>query len=96
MQNMSILDIEKEYNLELDKIVRTIKGNRAKSVLLHFPDGMKPFSTVIAAEIEKQTNSNVLIWLGTCYGGCDVPNADVDLIIQFGHSKWNYRDVKIV
>ena len=39
-------------------------------------------------EIEGKTDSEVFIWLGTCFGGCDVPleveKLGVDLIIQFG------------
>lgn len=94
MEKKTILEIEQEYDLELGKIVKEIKKMKAKRVLLQFPDGLKLYSTVIVDELEKRTNNKIkfLIWLGSCYGACDTPNIPkklgVDLIIQFGHSKW--------
>jgi len=102
MQNKSIMEIEREYELEIDKIVKTINKEKAKKVLLQFPDGLKPYSTVIAEEIEKKAGCECIIWLGTCFGACDVPldveRLGVDLIVQFGHSAWEYKqkDIKIV
>jgi len=95
MQTMSILDIEEKYELEIDKIVKTIRKDKAKLVLLQFPDGLKPYSTVIAYEIEKKADCKCLIWLGDCFGACDVPDVSnlkqkIDLIIQFGHSAWKF------
>lgn len=83
-----IKEIEQEYELELDKAVEEIKNKKAKKVLLQFPDGMKPYSMAIADYLEEKTGAEVRIWLGTCYGACDVPNSDSDLIIQFGHARW--------
>ncbi len=95
MQHKSISEIEEEYELEIDKVVKTIKKEKAKLVLLQFPDGLKPYSTAIAEEVEKRTNVEYLVWLGSCFGACDVPieaeRLNVDLIIQFGHSVWNYK-----
>lgn len=95
MQKRSINEISEIYDLELNKIVKTIKQKKARKVLLQFPDGMKPYSTVIADEIEKQAGCECLIWLGDCFGACDVPNADnlkpkIDLIVQFGHTGWKF------
>lgn len=94
MHPRSILEVEKEYDLELEKVVKTIKKEKARKVLLQFPDGLKPYSTVIAKEIEKKASCECIIWLGTCYGACDIPLGTekmVDLIVQFGHSKWHYK-----
>ena len=97
--NKSLSEIEQIYNLELENVFNTIKKNHAKKVLLQFPEGMKPYSTVIAKEVEEKTNCKCMIWLGSCFGGCDVPieveKLGVDLIIQFGHSKWGFKDKKI-
>jgi len=99
MINKSLSEIEEIYDLELEKVFNTIKKNHAKKVLLQFPEGMKPYSTVIAKEIESKTKADILIWLGSCFGGCDVPigveRLGVDLIIQFGHSKWGFKDKKV-
>lgn len=97
MERKSILELEREYDLELDKIVKTIKKEKVKRVLLQFPDGLKPFSTTIAGEIEKRLDKGVkcIVWLGSCFGGCDVPvqveKLGIDMIVQFGHSKWKFK-----
>ena len=96
MQKKTINEVNEIYDLELDKIINNIKKQKAKLVLLQFPEGMKPYSAVIADEIENKTNCKCLIWLGDCFGACDTPNVDnlkpkVDLIIQFGHSGWKFK-----
>lgn len=75
------------YDFEIEKIVNKINSNKYKVILLQFPEGLKPESTRIANEIEKKTKCKVLIWGGSCYGACDIPNLKVDLIVQFGHSE---------
>jgi 2-(3-amino-3-carboxypropyl)histidine synthase len=98
-------EIEQTYELELPKIVETIKKEKAKKVLLQFPDGLKPYSTSILDELKKLTKNKVefVIWLDTCFGACDIPieteKLGIDLIVQFGHSAWNYssrKDIKVV
>jgi 2-(3-amino-3-carboxypropyl)histidine synthase len=96
MQSKSINEINEIYDLELKKIVKIIIKEKAKKVLLQFPDGLKPYATTIAGEIEEKTKAEILIWLGDCFGGCDIPNVSnlkkkIDLIIQFGHSEWHYN-----
>ncbi len=93
MQNKDIHEIEKEYNLELDKVIGEIKKISAKRVLLQFPEGMKSYSSVIVDELEKKCkNADFLIWIGSCFGACDTPNIpenlNIDLNVQFGHSEW--------
>ncbi len=78
------------YNLELSKAVNQIKNQKAKIVLIQLPDGLKPKAKEIKEEIEHKTNAEVLIWMGSCYGGCDIPQGleNIDLLIQWGHSEW--------
>lgn len=80
------------YNLELDKAVKEISKSKAKTVLVQLPDGLKPKAKEIKEYLEKNTKAEILIWLGSCFGACDVPleskNLNVDLIVQFGHSEW--------
>ncbi|GAI54052.1 unnamed protein product, partial [marine sediment metagenome] len=94
----TISEIERDYELEIPKIIRNIKQKKAKKVLLQFPEGLKPYSQVICDEISNKANCQCFIWLGDCFGACDVPvqveKLGVDLIVQFGHSKWNYKDKK--
>lgn len=86
----TLKDLEQEYDLELDRAIKEIKAIKKKSpkVVLQFPDGMKQVSTEIADYLETETKANIVIWLGTCFGACDTPKTDADLIIQFGHAPW--------
>ena len=79
------------YDLEIEKAVAEIKREKARKVLIQLPEGLKPQATKIVDEIERTTNVKCFIWLGSCYGSCDVPDIkDFDLLIQFGHSKWPF------
>jgi len=80
-----------DYDLELDKVIEKIKKKKAKLVCIQLPDGLKRYANKIQKEIEEKTTSKVVIWFGSCYGACDVPDIkDVDLLIQWGHSEWKY------
>lgn len=94
----SISELEKNYELELDRIVKEVKKTGARRVLLQFPDGLKIYSSAIVKELEKRTDNKVefIIWLGSCFGACDTPNLgklekDIDLVVQFGHSAWKVK-----
>ena len=91
-------ELEKEYDLELDKIANQITKTKAKKVLLQFPDAFKPYATEIQDKLEEllgKYRCEFFIWLDTCFGACDLPleaeRAGVDLIVQFGHSKWHQK-----
>ncbi|HLC86986.1 MAG TPA: diphthamide synthesis protein [Candidatus Nanoarchaeia archaeon] len=95
MEKTTIQDIEKTYDLELDKLVKEIKKQKAKLILLQFPDGLKMYATIIVDYLESKLAKQkveFLIWLESCYGACDIPfglegiNPKIDLIVQFGHS----------
>jgi len=78
------------YDLELTKAVSQINKQKAKLVLIQLPDGLKPKAKEIKEEIEKNTKAKAIIWLGSCYGGCDIPQGlkNIDLLIQWGHSEF--------
>lgn len=99
MEIRSLNDLE--YDLELDRVAREIKAKKAKRVLIQLPDGLKPFASSIAEAIKEKTGAKsrdkpeIFIYFGTCFGACDVPveeakSADINLIVQFGHSPWNF------
>lgn len=81
-------NLEKNYELELDRIVKEIKTSKVKKVLLQLPDGLKPWGLVLTEYIEAKCDCKVMIWLGDCFGACDLPDSGCDLVIQFGHSEW--------
>jgi len=80
------------YDLELEEAVEEIKKANAKIVCIQLPDGLKPKAREIQQYIEENTNADVVIWLGSCYGACDVPlsveKLGIDLLIQWGHSHY--------
>ncbi len=49
-----------EFNLELKKIVEKINKQKAKTVLIQLPAGLKPKATFIAKYLEKNTKANLL------------------------------------
>jgi len=80
------------YEFDLSQAISEIKSKKPKRVLLHLPDGLKPKADKIQAELEKEIDSEIMIWAGSCYGACDLPieakNVGVDMIVHFGHTKW--------
>ena len=80
------------YDLELKKVIERVQKDNAKLVCVQLPDGLKPRAAEIQEAIEKNTSAKVIIWMGSCYGACDVPlqveRLGVDLLIQWGHSVW--------
>ena len=85
------LKYENMYDFEIDKVIEAVKSNNAKSVLLQFPDGLKHRGKEVVDAIEENTDCECIIWLGNCFGGCDIPitlNHKIDLVIQFGHNKF--------
>ena len=81
-----------EYDLELERAASEIKRQKAKTVCIQLPDGLKPEADSIATELVKRTGAKIITWLGSCFGACDIPvqvkDLGVDLLIQFGHSGW--------
>ena len=79
------------YDLELNRVIKEIKKHKAKTVCIQLPDGLKPKATEISDFLEKNTKAKIFIYLDSCFGSCDIPNLkDIDLLIQFGHSKWPF------
>ena len=87
----TIQELNEKYDLELEKIISKIKNEKCKLVLLQFPDGFKPYATLIVDYLEKKTSAKFLIYFGSCFGACDFPlgleKLKIDLIIQFGHNE---------
>lgn len=82
-----------KYDLEIKKAVQEIKRHRAKLVCIQLPDGLRPYANKIHNELEAKTGATILIWLGSCFGACDVPyyleKLGVDLLIQWGHEAFS-------
>lgn len=103
MKQKTLADLEEFYELDFDKIITEIKKQKSKRVLLQLPDGLKPYAIEIEKELEARLAKAKLkieffIWLDTCFGACDLPieteKLGIDLIVQFGHSPWDYSTKK--
>ena len=98
MQTKTFNQINETYELEIERILKNIKKEKAKKVLLQFPDGLKPWATAISEELKKQADEKIdfFISMDTCFGACDIPveaeRLGVDMIVQFGHSDWNFEE----
>jgi 2-(3-amino-3-carboxypropyl)histidine synthase len=89
MKEWTIEDLKEEYNLDFDKIINLIGNNKAKRVLLQFPDGLKQYAKAVVDYLEERTSAEFFIYLGPCFGACDTPlgmENKVDLIFQIGHN----------
>ena len=84
------------YNLELKNLIQEIKKRNPKQVLIQLPDGLKNQSNQIVDFIEENTNTKAFIWFGSCFGACDLPLGldilKIDLIVQWGHNKFNKEE----
>ncbi len=80
-----------EINLELEKAVKKIITQEARIVCLQLPDGLKPKAKEIQDYLKQNTSAEIIIWAGSCFGSCDIPNGlekiGVDLLIQWGHNE---------
>lgn len=80
-----------DYDLELERVVREIKRQKAKRIYIQLADGIKPRAKEIVDFIKKETGAETFIHLESCFGACDIPDVeklDVDLLIQFGHNEF--------
>lgn len=91
MKGKNLNDLQECYDLELEKVVSKIKKEKAKRILLQFSDGLKDYATTIVDFLETKTNAEFFIYLGQCFGACDIPEGidklNIDLAVQFGHNE---------
>ena len=79
-----------DYDLELKRVIETIQKQNVRRVCIQLPDGLKPKASFIKDALESIAHVEVVIWLGSCFGACDIPpgleSLGVDLLIQWGHN----------
>ncbi|MFQ5475023.1 MAG: diphthamide synthesis protein [Candidatus Nanoarchaeia archaeon] len=80
------------FDMEVDKLVARIKEKGYKTVLIQLPDGLKPQAENVVDVVRAQTDAECFIWLGSCFGACDVPEFKADLIVQWGHSPFRRKE----
>jgi 2-(3-amino-3-carboxypropyl)histidine synthase len=80
------------YDLDLKQAIDNIKQTEPKRVCLQFPDGLKEYSGSVYQTLQDMfPDVTFFIYLGSCFGGCDLPpleGQDIDLLIQWGHNEY--------
>lgn len=75
-----------DFDFELDRIAVEVKKRKCRTVLLQFPEGLKRRAFKIAEMLGKKVkNCRIVVSGEPCFGACDLPDTDADLIVNFGH-----------
>jgi len=61
------------YDVKIDSVISIINREHYDNVMLQLPDGLKPIAKQLTDKIERKTKASVFIWLGSCFGFCDLP-----------------------
>ena len=84
-----------EFDIDIARIIRSIKENNCKRVGLQFPEGLKRQAIGIAGKIEEKTGVEVMISGNPCFGACDIDTAlakQVDVLFHFAHSQMGVHE----
>jgi 2-(3-amino-3-carboxypropyl)histidine synthase len=79
-----------QFDLDLERVIKTIKEKGYSKVGLQLPEGLKRRAPDICMEIEEKTGACAVISGNPCFGACDVDTilaGKVDVLFHFGHSR---------
>ena len=74
-----------KYDLKLADVKEKVKGKN--KVLIQLPAGLRTSFLEVARTV-REAGAEPIIWGGSCYGACDLPSYDCDLLIHFGHEEF--------
>jgi diphthamide biosynthesis enzyme Dph1/Dph2-like protein len=74
-----------QYDLNLELISKNVR--KGMSVLVQLPAGLRNHFLKIARLI-RERGAEPFIWAGSCYGACDLPDYECDLLLHFGHEEF--------
>ncbi|MBA3045506.1 MAG: diphthamide biosynthesis enzyme Dph2 [Candidatus Thermoplasmatota archaeon] len=77
--------MQEDFDFEIEKVISTVRDKGCRKVLLQFPEGMKRRAPEIAMAIADRVSAIVIISGDPCFGACDIPDTDADLIVNYGH-----------
>src|SRR2546429_7563210 len=71
---------------EINRLLEVIRGRNAKTVGLQFPVGWRTAAVDLAREIESKARVACLVSADPSFGGCDVAEMPVCLIVRLGRA----------
>jgi len=74
-----------DFDFDLVRVVKTIRERDCRKVLLQFPEGLKRRAPEIATAIGERTDAMIIVSGEPCFGACDIPETDADLVVHYGH-----------
>ncbi len=87
---------DREWDYELDRIVKAVEERDANTVGLQFPEGLKRRGPAVADDLRDLTEDVRFLLSGQpCYGACDLDTylmRRTDLFVHFGHSPMKQSD----
>lgn len=85
-----------QLEFDLSPAIETIRRQKAKTVVVQIPEGLKTRATELAEKIEEQTGAIAIVLVDPIFGACMLAEQKAidfgaDLLIHFGHSRF-YRE----
>ncbi|MDD4307765.1 MAG: diphthamide biosynthesis enzyme Dph2 [Thermoplasmata archaeon] len=77
--------MKEDFDFENARVVQVIRERACRKVLLQFPEGLKRRAPEVASALSSLTDATIIISGDQCFGACDIPATDADLIVQYGH-----------
>jgi len=83
------------FQKNLDEIIKELKKDNIKKILIQLPDGLKEIGDQIVEYFEKE-GFLVFLWGNSNWGACDTPlhfklEGIVDCIVHIGHEKFERK-----
>lgn len=95
---MSQFSFTPSFQKEIDKIIKELKKQNIKKILIQLPDGLKEIGDQIYEYFEKE-GFLVYLWGNSNWGGCDIPlhfklEEFVECIIHVGHEEFKKQTIE--
>ena len=74
-----------DFDFEIDRVAGTVRSMGCRKVLLQFPEGLKRRAPGVASALAGKVDARIIISGEPCFGACDIPDTDADLIVHYGH-----------
>lgn len=73
--------------MEFDLFLIKESVSKGDKVLIQLPAGLRD-KTIDLARLVVSLGAKPIIWAGSCYGACDLPEYECDVLLHFGHNEF--------